>query len=357
MNVIQMNLGATRIFLQSKKLLALSSLLFATLLTTSISAQWSLQQLDTKASFRGLSVVNNKVIWLSGTNGTVLRTLNGGQTWQTNTVKGAEKLDFRDVEAFNENLAYILSIGPGANSRIYKTENGGQTWQLQFQNEDKDAFFDALAFWDKNNGLAMSDPVRGHFLVLRTKDGGKHWSPIAPESLPKAKDGEGGFAGSGTCLITKGKNAAYLVSGGAVSRVYQTLDRGQTWSVVAAPIISGSAGAGIFSIAFATQSKGIIVGGDYQKPTLNLQISAITSDGGKTWVLGNSQPQGFRSGVAISATNSLAIAVGTTGTDISLDVGLSWSKLDNENFNVVAFAPNGTVWAAGPNGRLGRRIK
>ena len=124
MNIIHMNPGAARLFLHSARLLLLSSLLIITLLSTNISAQWSLQQLDTKASFRGLSVVNNKVIWVSGTNGTVLRTLNGGQTWQTNTVKGAEKLDFRDVEAFNANLAYILSIGPGANSRIYMTENG-----------------------------------------------------------------------------------------------------------------------------------------------------------------------------------------------------------------------------------------
>ena len=55
----------------------------------------------------------------------MIRTADGGKSWQVMTVPGAEKLDFRDIEAFDKNTAYILSIGNGDASRIYKTVNGG----------------------------------------------------------------------------------------------------------------------------------------------------------------------------------------------------------------------------------------
>ncbi len=329
--------------------------LFITSVTASIAAgQWRLQKIATQASFRGLSVVNNKVIWASGTNGTVVRTVDGGKTWQIIIVPGAEKLDFRDVEAFDANLAYILSIGPGESSRIYQTTDGGQTWALQFQNTDQNAFFDALAFWDKEQGLAMSDPVSGRFLLLSTIDGGKHWTPVNSANIPPAIAGEGGFAASGTCLITRGKRDALLVSGGAVARVYHSGDKGQTWNVQETQLQKGTAGAGIFSIAFTTAKKGIIVGGDYTKPDISENTAAFTEDGGNSWTLANKFPNGFRSGVAFSRKHKYAAAVGTSGTDLTRDGGRTWQTIDAEDFNAVAAAPDGSFWAAGPRGRLGR---
>src|SRR5687767_5281890 len=123
-------------------------LCFALLLTipsTAISAQWVKQNVNTTASFRGLSVVNEKIVWASGTGGTVIRTIDGGRTWKVMTVPGGEKLDFRDIEAFDASTAYILSIGNGESSRIYKTTDGGATWKEQFRNKNEKAFFDAIA--------------------------------------------------------------------------------------------------------------------------------------------------------------------------------------------------------------------
>src|SRR5438270_12693982 len=106
-----------------------ASLLFCAL-ASATSAQWIKQNVNTTAGLRGLSVVNEKIVWASGTGGTVIRTIDGGKTWNVMTVSGAEKLDFRDIEAFDANTAYILSIGNGESSRIYKTVDGGKTWQL-----------------------------------------------------------------------------------------------------------------------------------------------------------------------------------------------------------------------------------
>ena len=65
-------------------------------------AGWVPQPSGTTARLRGLSVVDERVAWAGGAGGTVLRTVDGGRTWQRRVVPDAEGLDFRDIEAFDE---------------------------------------------------------------------------------------------------------------------------------------------------------------------------------------------------------------------------------------------------------------
>ena len=143
----------------------ITAIFFITCFVSIVFAQWQWQTIDTKASLRGLSVVSEKVIWASGTSGTFLKTTDGGKTWTVGKVPDAEKLDFRDVEAFDADTAYLLSIGNGESSRIYKTTDGGNTWKMQFKAADKNVFLDAFTFWDKTHALAMGDPVDGKYFL------------------------------------------------------------------------------------------------------------------------------------------------------------------------------------------------
>jgi len=314
-------------------------------------AQWQKQPVDTKASLRGLSVVNEKVIWASGTNGTFLKTVDGGKTWTVGKVPDADKLDFRDVEAFDANTAYLLSIGNGESSRIYKTTDGGATWKLQFKNTNEKAFFDALAFWDSRNGIAMSDPVDGKYLLIETKDG-ETWEVIDNNQSPRAKEGEAAFAASGTCLITYGKSNVYLASGGTNARVFYSGARGVSWLALDTPITKGTAGSGIFSIAMLNERQGVIVGGNYEKPDEINNNSAFTSNGGVSWTLGKGL-SGYRSGVTYVNKNTL-IAVGSSGSDLSNDGGRTWKNLDKENYNSVAAKGKNSIWAVGANGLVAK---
>lgn len=322
------------------------------LFVTAVNAQWQKQTIDTKASLRGLSVVSEKIIWASGTGGTFLRTVNGGKTWTTGKVPDAEKLDFRDVEAFDANTAYVLSIGEGDSSRIYKTTDGGASWKLQFTNTNKKAFFDAIAFWDKNNGIAMSDPVDGKYLLISTSDGGRSWKVLDNSKMPSAKEGEAAFAASGTCLITSGKTNAFLVSGGNDARVFRSDNRGVSWSVADTPIVRSTAGSGIFSIAMMDKSRGVIVGGNYEKPNDITNNLALTDNGGKTWSLSKGL-NGYRSGTAFVDQNTL-IAVGSSGSDLSRDGGKSWTNINKENYNAVAANGKNAIWAVGANGLVAK---
>ncbi|MFN0111684.1 MAG: WD40/YVTN/BNR-like repeat-containing protein [Blastocatellia bacterium] len=320
------------------------------------NAQWQAQSSGTTVRFRGVSAVSDQVAWASGANGTYARTIDGGNTWQAAVVPGAEKLDFRDVEAFSANTAYLLSIGPGEASRIYKTTDGGKNWTLQFTNSNPKAFFDAIAFWDANNGLAVSDPVDGRFVIIRTSDGGKTWNQIAPEGMPTALEGEGAFAASGTCLIALGKNNAWFATGGAkTARVFRSSDNGKTWFVVSTPIKTGNAASGIFSIAFKNARHGIVVGGDYQKEKEAVDHIAVSRDGGRNWVLvKNSGLMAFRSAVIWIGASKL-IAVGPSGTDSSLDDGASWKSNSSAGFHTFSFARNGRAgWAVGERGGIAK---
>jgi photosystem II stability/assembly factor-like uncharacterized protein len=337
----------------------ISLLLFAFMFCSTAQAQWQQQKIDTKASLRGLSVVSEKIIWASGTGGTFLKTTDGGKSWTIGKVPGAEKLDFRDVEAFDAQTAYLLSIGEGENSRIYKTTDGGATWKMQFKNTNPKAFFDAIAFWDKNNGIAMSDPVDGKYLLMTTTDG-ETWKALANDKMPPAKDGEAAFAASGTCLITSGKSDVFLVSGGTDARVFRSNNRGLSWFVSDTPIVKGTAGSGIFSIAMFDRKKGVIVGGNYEKPNEAGNNLALTNDGGKTWTAGKGLT-GYRSGVAYIDKKTL-VAVGSNGDDFSLDGGKTWANykeatgVENKDFNAVQAKGENAVWAVGANGLVAKLI-
>lgn len=317
-------------------------------LITTANAQWQKQAVETDSSLRGLSVVNSNVIWASGTGGTFIRTIDGGKNWTVGQVPGAEKLDFRDVEAFDANTAYVLSIGNGESSRIYKTNDGGKNWELQFTNKDEKAFFDAIAFWDKDNGIAMSDPVGESYYLIATKDGGKTWRQVGEDKMPRAKPGEAAFAASGTCLITNGKTDVFLVSGGNDARVFRSINRGLTWFVADTPITKGTAGSGIFSIAMRDANNGVIVGGNYEKSEEINNNLAFTSDGGKSWTAGKGL-NGYRSGVAFIDKKTI-LAVGSSGSDISTDGGKTWKNLDRENYNSVAAQGKSSIWSVGPKG-------
>jgi photosystem II stability/assembly factor-like uncharacterized protein len=324
-----------------------------------VHGQWTLQKTGIQAEFRGLSAVDDKVAWASGSRNTFARTTDGGETWEIAKVPEKDSLDFRDIEAVDANTAYLLSIGAGTQSRIYKTTDGGKNWVAQFLNSNPKGFLDAFAFWDPRTGVAVGDPVDGRLMVLRTTDGGARWTPIPAANMPPALEGEGVFAASGTTVATQGKNNAWFATGGAAkSRVFRSTDRGLTWTVSDTPMISGQASYGIFSIAFKDAQNGIIVGGDYRKVAEAKDNIAQTRDGGRTWTLiADSGIGGFRSCVAyLPGSKGISlIATGPAGTEYSLDGGRHWSKYDSQGFHVLSLSKSGTMgWAAGAGGRIAK---
>ncbi len=311
------------------------------------------QESDQSGSFRGLSVVSDSVAWVSGTGGTFLRTLNGGNVWEAGKVPGADSLDFRSVHAFSANEALLVSAGQPA--CIYRTENGGTSWQLVYKDSTGKAFFDAVAFWNKQEGLVMSDPVNGAFLLLSTHNGGRNWEKIEERRVPAAAEGEAGFAASGTGLVVLPTGLALFGTGGSVVRVYRSTDGGASWKATTTPLVAETASTGIYSIAMKDPLQGLALGGDYTRPESKTNHLLLTTNGGKSWEKADhSGLGGYRSGAAyVPGTEGTYLAVGTNGMDISFNGGRSWKSLSLTGMHAIRFAPSGkTGWASGANGKI-----
>jgi hypothetical protein len=319
------------------------------------SQWWSVKTSGMDTNLRGVSVVRESalsavtIVWATGSHGVVLRSADSGKSWQRLPIPNGESLDFRGVQAFDENVAYVMASGEGNNSGIYKTSDGGKTWAKQYSDPRKAFFLDAIACSDQAHCFALSDPVDGKFLVVATEDG-QHWKEMPGENMPAALPSEGAFAASNSSLLLQGKDL-YFGTGGPAARVFHSADLGRSWSVAATPIYSGKPSAGIFSLAVDGDVI-LAVGGDYQDPKLVKNLGAVSHDAGKTWQVAEKMPGGYRS--SISKCGSGFVAVGPTGADIDYGYG-RWTPVSQDNFNALVYS-KGEVWAVGPNGTVARFV-
>ena len=318
-----------------------------------VSQFLSLTSLDSgvNASFRGLSVVNNSVVWVSGTGGTVLRTVDGGTNWENVSVPNMDKTDFRDVEGFDKNTAIVMGIASPA--RFYKTTDRGQNWKLVYFDDREEVFFDGMSFWNKRNGIAFSDPVNGRHLLIRTTDGGDTWEEIPADGIPEKLDPEFGFAASGTGMPVKGRNTVWLGMGGIKSRVFKSENGGLNWSVAETPVVHGGQSTGIYSVAFKNKKVGIAVGGDYMNQAIQ-NTMAHTQDGGITWHLPEKQTHQYRECVAHYRGNTF-FAVGPSGFDRTTDNGKNWAPhyWEVKDLTALAFAKGSRGgFAVGKGGQI-----
>lgn len=305
-------------------------------------------------SLRGLSVVNDNVVWVSGNKGTVGRTTNGGKTWQWRVVTGFEKNDFRDIEAFDASTAIIMSVDVPA--YILKTTDGGESWTVVYENKTKGMFLDAMEFWNEQAGIVIGDPIDGRFFVARTFNGGNSWQEIPIDKRPLADSGEACFAASGTNIRVLDKDEAVFVSGGLRSRLFTKNEP------IALPIIQGKETTGANSVAVWDKfkmkggKKMIVVGGDFNADTSRISNCYYTNDGGLTWNAPLVAPHGYRSCVEYYSKTE-AFACGLNGVDRSIDGGKTWVWISKEGFHVIrASKLGGAIYLAGGNGKIGRIV-
>ncbi|PAW95003.1 hypothetical protein CKK33_16460 [Mucilaginibacter sp. MD40] len=297
-------------------------------------------------SIRGLSVVDDHIAWLSGSKGTVAITLDGGKSWNWQQIKGYEKSDFRDIEAFSGKEAIIMSSGSPA--YILKTTDGGVTWAKKFEQADTTYFLDAMDFKNPAHGFVLGDPINGKFLLLKTDNGGETWSPA--QNPPDAYKNEAAFAASGTCIRTT-KSSIVLVSGGAKSRLISSNDGGNNWHYTDLPFTDGTSSRGAFSVALDDKPK-VVVGGNYAKDKLKDSVAVLFNKKDKL-LFPSIGPNGFQSSVEHIIPN-VYLSTGTSGTNISTDGGNTWKKIDDKSYNVCRKAKNGKlVLLAGDRGSVG----
>jgi hypothetical protein len=327
---------------------------------------WEMQDSGTTAGLRGIDSVDGKVAWASGTEGTVLKTVDGGAHWMKCAIPDAATdgptLDFRGVQAWDATTAIVMASGPGEKSRLYKTTDGCKSWVEVARNEDKDGFWDALRLWTPTDGFLAGDPVAGHpFLTEFTSYNGLMIDNVLYDL--KARVGEAAFAGSNSCLALapfhtedgSAREIWFATGGPEGSRVihYRHFNGGEpetvSRSVSDVREFPRSTSGGIFSIYFRDSDHGVAVGGDYAKPNKSAGTVAWTADASQTWASSSKPPHGYRSSVQWSEALKAWITAGTNGSDISRDDGRTWQPLDDGNWNALSLP-----FVVGPKGRIAR---
>jgi photosystem II stability/assembly factor-like uncharacterized protein len=300
-------------------------------------------------SLRGLSVVNDKIVWVSGNKGTVGKSTDSGKTWSWTTVPGYENRDFRDIEAFDQNTAVIIAIAEPAH--ILRTTDGGSSWKLVYENKLTGMFLDAMDFSDDHHGIVVGDAVNGKFFIAHTSDGGKSWKEYE-EKYAAADSAEGCFASSGTNVRLTEEQNYFFVSGGKKSRLVSNNGSHEI------PFDNSKSSTGANSLAIR-RSKGktdlwITVGGDFTADSLRDRNCFISKDAGKSWTSPQISPTGYRSCVEFISGTKL-VTCGLNGVDLSEDEGNTWKKISSDSFHACRKAKKGdAVFFSGNDGRIGK---
>ncbi len=318
---------------------------------------WQLQKSGTTASLRGISAVSELCCWASGAKGTVLRTVDGGLTWTSVGPPMTEAADFRDIHAWNDRTAIIMSAGDV--DRLYRTEDGGISWTVVFEEKNAAAFFDGMAFdHSGKSGWLMGDPLDGRVYLLRTDDEGRTWIRQGSEKSPQVANGIAAFAASGTHLLLR-KNGDLLIGLGGIpeaspatepfqAAVLRTTDQGESWKQMAVPLRS-DASSGIFSICDVSplSVRVVAVGGDYRQLDQTGENIVVSDDGGIQWRKpAGPAPTGFRSCVVRLLSKDVLgvlIATGPSGTDTSVNSGESWQRCSSEGFHTMSVSPDAAL--------------
>lgn len=335
-----------------------------------LGAQDSLH-VGVSTSIRALSVPNAGDWWFGGSKGWLGHSTDGGRSWVLRQPLG-NTVDFRNLHAFNAMEA--LAAVAGQPAAIVRTGDGGQTWQEVYRHPDSLAFFDAFAFWNAREGVIFGDPLAdGRLLLLFTQDGGRSWQQPADSMRPLFAAGEAAFAASGTAMQCAGDSTLALVSGGAVSRFWFSTNRGRTWDFRAgnkpnpalygehanfpdtlppekARLYYGAPSRGGFSLALTPDSMWAVVGGDYQNETHAQGHFAVF--GYNQWWGARQPTRGYRECVLVMDTMTW-LATGPSGSDASWDGGLTWQPFhEAKGMHVIKKNHEGGVLLAGKGGTL-----
>lgn len=303
-------------------------------------------------SIRAIHAIDANTLYYVGSKGDIGKTTDGGKTWNKQYVTYQDSIipHFRSM-ASNGSIMYALSV---ANPALLYRINAGNP-RVVYKEEHEKVFYDSLKFFDEQNGIAMGDPTEDCLSIILTNDGGNTWHKIPCDQLPKTVEGEAAFAASNTNIKVLGKTA-WIVTGGAKARVFKTIDLGKTWEVYDTPIIQGDGPQGIYSVDFADENNGFIIGGNYSKENENTANKAVTTDGGKTWSLvADGQNPNYKSCVQyVPHTDGKEVfAVGKTGVSYSNDGGHTWKEVSKEGYYIIQFSDQNTAWLAG-NRKIGK---
>ena len=361
-------------------------ILFLLTLSISIYGSKNWRQVS-KANYEPLNdvfFINNNTGWIVGGAGTILKTSDGGYSWQSPSSNLPAIADMRSIYFLNENVGYA----GGSNNVLLKSIDGGNSWnQIQFDTTDGN--INSIYFSDENTGWILNGKE-----VLFTNNGGSSWSVQLTDVAVELKSMDFNSFNHGICV------------GGekGVFSLYYT-DDGLTWNVAPNPtnIPPVYSRTNLYAVAMANDSVACATGWGSSAAGLQPSFTLRTKDGGASWnyemqaeedrqyvnmhgmdflddmigiAVGGSSykggvaykttdsgltwkeiyfPMGFQGNAICMINNKICVVGSSGGIAISEDAGLTWEVITNvinSTIYDITQLPNGNIIAAGYNGTV-----
>ena len=267
--------------------------------------------------------ITKKQGWAVGENGTILRTRNGGLTWEA---QSSPTHLLYDVCLINEHAA----IAVGDRGAVLRSEDAGTTWQVQDSRTAE--CFGATHFVSKDEGWAVAEAG----VILHTTNAGAVWQPQVSNTQQDLL----------TVFFIDDKNGW---AAGSAGEIVSTSDGGKTWSKQQSGV-----SVNLFDIHFTSKNEGWIVG--------LFGTLLFTKDGGKMWMLSSLSHQLAKDNsggniwlnAVYFVSSELGWVVGTDGSIFNtIDGGKKWSRQQSHTKNFlydVTFISKEEGWVVGKDG-------
>ncbi len=305
-----------------------------TLLLTvdTVWSNWTMNTSVTGQALRSVELVDAGTAWAVGDNGTIIKTTDGGGSWEVLDTVVAD--DLQQVHFTSQSTGWIV----GRNGTILTTSNGGDTWSIV----DTDFNYD---LFDMSFPASGEIWLVGSLALFNSSDGGSSW-----EAVP-----------TGTALLPSFNDVAFadgdigLVVGNS-DAVLRTEDGGDTWEYRRRGTQFTSS-TWFREVQFLNSSVAWCGGGTGVLPYDGYLLK--TTDGGDTWeerIFDNNTPP------ALGLIRDLHFVGDSTGWLIDIDQilhttdgGATWqsqSPMTTEELNAVQFIDSVTGWIVGSGGSV-----
>lgn len=234
--------------------------------TVSLFGTWSKLELGVTQWLRDIVFINERIGWAVGDSGTILHTINGGDSWRQQAFPFDQLPEYNDWEEQLYAVEFIDSITGliCCKNSIFKTTDGGETWNIKYsKNLNSGRFYD-IEFLNGEIGFTVGGFwAEGNSILLKTADGGETWDDITPVPSPTL-----------TCISIVDQRKIWIC--GIGSTLFFSADSGANWI---RKELSSSLSAYFSSIQFISDKIGWL-GGDHNSLYSNRLLRTI--DGGET---------------------------------------------------------------------------
>lgn len=281
----------------------------------------------------GISIVDQNTVWAVAFDRNigntipanhlikVLKTTDGGESWQSFDVEEKPGRVSFDIQAFSADVAFITSLdfGGGAGQGVLKTEDGGESWEVKLNHISGGVW---LRFFNQNDGVVINREF-----MATTQDGGETWHNIDFSNIPSFQSNESTiiFSGNNSC-VTMGD---YIWFGTDKGKVYRSKNKGLNWEAFS---VTPGIGAFVKSLTFKDTLNGVAINSNAFGTTL-----MKTMDGGETWTYITPSPSIDVENIAcVPGTEAALVAASSRSTSIanrvsaySTDWGENWEIMHN----------------------------